>query len=195
MTLEVTDPVVTHERIGDAASSDRGHPNSDRLPAGSEMLDLEFTPTTAPGVNVWCTLPSSIQRQACMRSRSTVDRFDRILEPAGQLAVLLVPVAEGDHSALVQRLQGWGEQGRTEGHIRSVLLTLQGAHIVWAPGRVAVLAPPERLPSVARSVVEASFLEQEMRELETAIDAGWNQLQADSPLGRQHPESWPQKGR
>jgi hypothetical protein len=184
MTLEVTDHAVTHERINDAPRSNgaAGYPHSDWLPAGTEMLDLEFTPTTAPAVNVWWTFPSSIQRQACLRSRSTLDRFDRILEPAGQLAMLLVPVAEGEHTALVQRLQGWCEQGRTEGPIRSVLLTLQGAQIVWAPGRVAVLAPPERLQSVARSVVEASFLEHEMRELETAVDAGWNQLQADSPL-------------
>lgn len=184
MTLEVKDHAVTRERIDEAPSSKEGagYPHSDWLPAGSEMLDLEFTPTTAPAVNVWCTLPPSIPRQVCMRSRSTLDRFDRILEPAGQLAMLLVPVAAGEHTAFVQRLQGWCGQGKTKGPIRSMLLTLQGAQIVWAPGRVAVLAPPERLQSVARSVVEASFLEHEMRELETTIDAGWNQLQADSPL-------------
>jgi hypothetical protein len=158
------------------------------LPAGTEFLELDFAATGTATINVWWELPAPARVQVVLKARSLVDSLDRMLEPTAPLALLQIPIGPGDHAALLQRLKSWCDDSPQGGLVKTVILTLQGTQIVWAPGRVAILAPPERMATVARHIVEATYHERELRDLEGIIDAGWEGLQKDSPLAFEFPE-------
>ena len=97
------------------------------------------------------------------------------------LALLMVPCANRDDAALLERARAWvdGDSGTAQ---KSLLISLQGAQILWSPGRAAVLAPAERLPAVRPALIEFSQHEAALRDIEREVEAGWPDLEADSPL-------------
>ena len=97
------------------------------------------------------------------------------------LALLMLPCADRDDAALLERARAWvdGDSGPAQ---KCLLISLQGAQILWSPGRAAVLAPAERLPAVRPALIEFSQHEAALRELEREVEAGWPDLEADSPL-------------
>lgn len=61
------------------------------------------------------------------------------------------------------------------------MTSLQAAQICWAPGRIAVVAPAERLTAVRNAVLEVAYFEHELREIERQLGADWPALEADIP--------------
>ncbi len=97
------------------------------------------------------------------------------------LALLMVPCPDRDDAALLERARAWVD-GDSDSAQKCLLISLQGAQILWSPGRAAVLAPAERLPAVRPALIEFSQHEAALRDIEREVEAGWPDLEADSPL-------------
>ncbi|HND54581.1 MAG TPA: hypothetical protein PLV92_19350 [Pirellulaceae bacterium] len=100
------------------------------------------------------------------------------------LTLTVVPQSAATTVEYVQSWQAtWESLPPIEGGpVQSILLTLQGAQILWRPERVFVVAPPERLATVCRAIVEATWHEAELRSLEQATDSYWNEVEEHAPL-------------
>jgi len=97
--------------------------------------------------------------------------------------VIMVPCETPDNQDLIIRLQAWADAiGFDERGIlvRSILLTMQGASILYRPGWIAVVAGAERLPMVVRAIMESAYFESELRGMESAIDGLWSHVQVDA---------------
>src|SRR5262245_7652357 len=90
--------------------------------------------------------------------------------PAGPtLELLRIPLRPGDGSGLAEKARTWVEDHSGDARGRAIILTLQGAELVWSPGFAAVLAQPDRMKLARRATVEFSFYESELRAIEQAI--------------------------
>jgi len=158
--------------------------DSPSWPPGSELLEFAFSAMESGGPTVWMELGDAAQNKVVLVNRATPTSLHALSEAAGNLVLVTVPATGGDAAEWVHRLQdGFESAPAPPGTpVKSILLTLHGAQILWRPNRLLVLAPPERLPAVCRAIVAASFYEAELRCLEQTIDAGWEHVQADSPL-------------
>ena len=93
----------------------------------------------------------------------------------------MLPCADRDYAALLERARAWVD-GDSDSAQKCLLISLQGAQILWSPGRAAVLAPAERLPAVRPALIEFSQHEAALRDIEREVEAGWPDLEADSAL-------------
>jgi hypothetical protein len=143
------------------------------LPAGAEFHRVAFAAEAAAGQAVVAVLPAPLGLKAVAVGT------DPAAAGADELVVLAVPAAD-ECPDLLARVRDWADPpgGERAGH----LVTLQGAQVVWAPTRVAVLAPPERLNAARRAVVEVAFYDAELRAIEKELAALWPDLEADTAL-------------
>lgn len=99
-----------------------------------------------------------------------------------ELDLLLVPSFEHEAADLLASVWNWVEPGvpvdRRQGH----LITLQGARILWSPGRAGIIAPADRFSTLRLAIVEFVHYESELRQLELALSRDWSQMEADAPL-------------
>ncbi|MBM4003447.1 MAG: hypothetical protein FJ295_09200 [Planctomycetes bacterium] len=98
-------------------------------------------------------------------------------------AVIKVPHESHDNQDLILQLQAWSDTfvcHEPGGPVRSILLTMQGASILYRPGWIAVVADADRLPTVTRAILEAAYFESELCCIESSIDGLWNNVQADA---------------
>jgi len=151
------------------------------LPAGSESLEIEFAKATAADEPKWLSMGNTGAIARLLR-REPVESVDVNQTPSASLAVLMVPTTGSDPVDWVQAVRSWVDNARNGSLIQTVLLTLQGAQILWCPGRIAVLAPPQRMESVCRAIVEAAYYESELCDIEKSIDSGWDHLQSDASI-------------
>jgi hypothetical protein len=64
---------------------------------------------------------------------------------------------------------------------RSVMTTIQGAHVFWTPRRIAVVARGDRLDTVRDALLEVAYFEGELRDIEGQLADGWPALEDDIP--------------
>lgn len=108
----------------------------------------------------------------------------------GELLCLLIPhlpAGEAEQSAetTVAAMRAWANSTGTvptASDTPGQWMSFQGAQICWTPSRCAILAAPERLDALRNAMVEASFVEAELRDLERAVAAFWPQLESDTLL-------------
>lgn len=158
------------------------------LPSGAELLVLGFAKGDATGQMVWLDLADSGRNKIVLLNRSPIAKMPDLPAESDRLQVITVPQSPGENQESVQRLQSKfesqaGTAARSNGAlIKSALLTLQGAQILWRPSQMIVFATQERMLSICHAIAEASFYEYELRSIESALDAAWDDVQADSPL-------------
>ena len=151
------------------------------LPAGSEWLEIEFAASAVADEPMWLRLGNT-GAIAKLLSRAPVASLDVNQSPSAAIAVLLVPTNGADPVDWVQAVRPWVDNARHGALIQTVLLTLQGAQILWCPGRIAVFAAAQRVESVCRAIVEAAYYESELCDIEKSIDSGWDDLQSDASV-------------
>jgi len=151
------------------------------LPTGSEWLEIEFAKSAAADEPTWLTMGNT-GAGARLLSRAPAASLDVNQSPSAALAVVMVPTTGSDPVDWVQAVRPWVDNARHDSLIQTVLLTLQGAQILWCPGRIAVFAPAERMESVCRAIVEAAYYEAELCDIENSIDSGWDNLQSDASI-------------
>jgi hypothetical protein len=118
---------------------------------------------------------------------------------SGKLHILLIPqspyadtdqsgatstVASPSAETTVAAMRAWTNSASstpTASDTPGQWMSFQGAQICWTPSRCAILAAPERLDALRNAMVEASFVEAELRNLERTVAAFWPQLEADTP--------------
>ena len=154
------------------------------LPAGAEIQRIDFTTQPAASQKVLVAFPPAIGRWAVLLS---TDPAEGLPVAANELLVLTVAanvtsLSEHEEAELMTQLKDWVDSGQSDLEPASLMMTLQGARIFWSPGRIALLAPEERLETVCAALVEASFYEGELRTIEQTLTDGWPQLETDLPL-------------
>lgn len=160
-------------------------PAEGQLPPGTELQEIAFRTSALAGQQLLQELPVSEGRKAVLTGRRPLATLDSLFQhPAGtpDLQLVVVPSGSVEGSAFLPALRSWAEAAAAGSAQPCTLITLQGTQIVWAPGRIAVIAAAERIPQIAKVLVENAFQERELREVEQELESGWSRLSADSVL-------------
>jgi hypothetical protein len=149
------------------------------LPPGALLQRVAFTSEAAPGQTVLLVFPAPVNRTAVVAAdRAPAKGAPQ--RPDEELLILAVPAPVQEDADLLLSAREWADPG-ADGRASQVV-SLQGAQIVWAPGRAAVLAAEERLDAVRKAVIEAAFYDSELRSIERELGGLWPDLEADAPL-------------
>lgn len=153
------------------------------FPAGADLLELAFVENPSADAQVWWESPG-VRYKAVVLRRTEASLAAPVPSAPDRILLLSVPGGGESDLELVQSWQTHMEEHGTpvNSHVRSVLLTLHGAHVVWQPNRIIAVAAPERLPTVCRAAVAATSGEFELRALEQQLDRQWDHVRADSRL-------------
>lgn len=163
-----------------------------RFPIDSEIQHIEYVPkgTDAAKAVFEFSAPLSIKAILASDSISATNDSTANLPTIQRLTLLLIPavagsLADGD---LLARIEHWvtGTDGLSQRNSSSgiapvLMMTLQGAKVLWRNGRAAVLAQADRLDTLKLAVIESAFYELEVSQLERLIGENWPQLEADVP--------------
>ena len=148
------------------------------LPSGSEIKQIAFVSERVAGQQVLLEFPHPIQRWAVL-AKSDPDQQQTV--SADDLLVLTIPASNQEDSELLEKVREWVDAANGDNLPNSLMMTLQGAQIFWAPGRLAIQAQSDRLATVRAALIEACFYEAELRDIERTLGEAWPQLEADMP--------------
>jgi hypothetical protein len=153
------------------------------LPAGTTLQTVAYVagPTSQP---VLVEFPAPVGRRAVQVDPGTADTLTVLSVPARDHET-----ASATDSVVFTQLQQWVESAGSPSAGPPVVMTFQGVQLCWAPGRVALLAAPERLETLARAVIEVAFYDAELRSIQQAIGDSWPQLEVDTPLAFEFAEA------
>ncbi len=160
---------------------------SSELPSGSTLAEYTWStlaerqatpaprqpserPTGAPPQEV----RPQLQRQVSLHTLPSAGT-----SAAGPLQLIEIPAEEELPDSLLGKLQGWTEQESDPLERRTGFLQLQGCRILWGEGRAVLIAEPRRLEAARAALLEATTCEIRLRAIESWLDQGWSQLQAD----------------
>lgn len=101
------------------------------------------------------------------------------------LLLLVIPCCDLESPDVLASAWNWAEPDTPPDRREGLLVTLQGARVVWSPGRTAVLAPADRLESLRLALGEFALQEGEIRNIEQDLAQNWPHLEADGPLAFQ----------
>lgn len=155
---------------------------NDEAPAGggTTLQRVAFVPHGDDPRSVVATVSGTsidavVVGEAAGINRGTSDFFADGVR--ADLSLLVIPGSADHDGTLPTDVMAWVEEGGS-----TQLLALHGAVVAWASGRVAILAPPERLAVVRAAVVEFCFFERELRSIEADVTAAWPHVDAHAPL-------------
>ena len=152
-----------------------------RVPRGSVVERVTFVTEPSNGQTVLMEFPDPINRRAVLVNGAFTAVKDRPPAPAEEVLVLSVPAPTRRTRTCWSRCgSGWIQASRRRPQEPDDRASR--AQIVWAPGRVAVLAQGDRLDSVRKALIEVSYYEAELRSLERELSGLWPDLEADAPL-------------
>lgn len=146
-------------------------------PPDNRVQRVAFPTQRTPGQTLLFEFPAPVHRLAVLVGDRPPGKAER---PSEELLVLSVP-ADDEDAGVLGRAREWCDAAGP-GDCPGQLVTLQGAHVVWAPGRVAVLARADRLDAVRKAAIEAAYYDAELRNLERELGGLWPDLEADTPL-------------
>ncbi|MBA4191934.1 MAG: hypothetical protein C0467_28475 [Planctomycetaceae bacterium] len=145
------------------------------LPHAAVLERIAYVASAEAG-QVVMEFPNPIGRRAVLIGADS--------KPGMQADLLVASVVSegGEDLELLNKLRDWVEVANPNGSPRSQTITLYGTQIVWAPGRVAIVAQSDRLESVRRALIEVLYYEAELRDIENDLNGRWSLLEADAPL-------------
>jgi len=133
------------------------------FPTGAELIVLGFAKGDADGQMIWLDLADSGRNKIVLLSQTPLTSMPELPAESDRLQVIAIPQSPGDNQDFVQRLQAEFESRSgaiahgARSLVKSALLTLQGAQILWRPSQMIVFVSPERMQSICHAIVEASF--------------------------------------
>lgn len=99
--------------------------------------------------------------------------------PEQGIEILFVPVPLNDDGHWKEGARTWMAAGRgTAGFA----IRAGDMHVQWRPGRAVIAAPAHSAHDALESVVECSYYESVLQQIEQAIGSGWNDVEADTSL-------------
>lgn len=105
-----------------------------------------------------------------------------VTESTTDLQLLMVPTPDLDDAELTAQVWNWVEPDTAPDRRQGFLIALQGARVIWSPGRAGIIAPADRLETLRLAVIDFSFHDGEVRQIERALALAWPDLEADGPL-------------
>ena len=149
------------------------------LPAGSEIQNVAFVAEKKPGHQVVVELPPAIRQYAiAVQLESAATETSAPVD----LQILTIPTENHQDIELQGLARDWVVSGTINTGLPLQMMTLQGAQVFWSARRIAVVAPGDRLDVIRKALIEASWYELELRDIEQSLAAAWPQLEADMPL-------------
>lgn len=145
------------------------------LPANAEIQQVAFVTGEDAAQTTLMELGGPRPRRAILLKGAAA-------RPAADLTLLLVPTDQQEDPEIVAQVRDWLEPGVPPFQRRGVLIMLQGARILWSPGRAGLIASPDRLEALRHATIEFSFHDAEVRSIEEEVARGWPDLEADTPL-------------
>ncbi len=146
---------------------------ADLLPAGSVIEHIAFVAKGPQNSSVQVEFPAAIHRQAVL-----VDANDKPDGPEG-LTLLVVPTTTLLDDGALTALRTWcNEEQSTE----AMVMSLQHVQVIWNAGRIAIVAGEDRLATVKKSIIEATYYINQLDSIEQELGALWPKLEADLPF-------------
>lgn len=150
------------------------------IPADGHIERIVFVPPGASHGKPALSLPTSLGIRAILIS----EEESVPPEYRSECHLLFVPstriLRNGSSTPIEAELQNWISE--TKGNHGNCVMTFQGVQIYWSPSRCAVVAPPEQFESIRNAIVEVTFCEWELTQIEASLAASWPDLENDIPL-------------
>jgi hypothetical protein len=105
------------------------------------------------------------------------------------LQLMTIAVSDTENPEWRQIAQDW----LGVSSVSPIQLLLQGTLILWTPCRVACVAKPERIENIHKAIIETTWYESELRQIEYEINQDWETLGNDVPLSFEFSEKSIQK--
>lgn len=150
-----------------------------RLPAGWTLSRVAFVAAPDPHLQVLFAFPAPLNQKAVLLPAGA----DVPTDATNTIEVLLIPAtAEAVvDDATISQVEAWLDAAPLTNGASSLRMTLQAARIFWRPGRLALVAPADRLIAMRDAILTAAFLDGELAAIEESLAAAWSQLEADGP--------------
>jgi hypothetical protein len=100
-------------------------------------------------------------------------------EAEAALHVLSIPLGPDGPDGLTERITRWLSPNGPVGY---QLVSIHGADIHWHLPRIAIVVMADRAEPVCQAVLEAAYLESELRAVEAGVADLWPAAEADAPL-------------
>jgi hypothetical protein len=156
------------------------------LPSNAEILKLRFSDAES-GELALLQFGDPQKQWAHVQERTYTQTLNQGLasRESDLTLILIQQSATAESASLVQQVQIWFDSTTPTGTsglgpVNSILLPLQGVHIIWQPHRAVIVTDQHRMQAVCHSLIEATYYEQTLRKIERAVDQGWQQTQSDS---------------
>jgi len=145
------------------------------LPADAEIQHVAFVNQVDPAQTTLMEFKEPRSCRAILLTGSAA-------RPPSCVTVLLVPTNDLEDPALTAKVWAFVEPDVPPELRRGFLIMLHGARIIWTPGRAGLIASADRLEALRRAVVDFSFHDGEIRDIEAELAQVWPHLKADTPL-------------
>ena len=165
-------------------------PANTSLPSGGQVQQIAFVDQRTDSQELLFNFPVEFSRHAVVDQSNSV-----AVSPSTGLTVLSIPHQEDSQSAsdasrsasveadsFILQAKTWTEATLPEGAPASLMMTLQGTQIFWTRGRLAIIAVPNRIETIKKSLTEVSFYEAELSDIERVLSEAWPGLESDTPL-------------
>jgi hypothetical protein len=139
---------------------------------------IQFVEQAGPGQ----TILMAFVDPAPTKAVRTLGGSDAVASDVDAMDILAVPGQPSDDPSVSNEMIEWVSESRRLETAPPLAITLHGTQVVWRTGRVAILAPPERMESLLSALVEFGFFERQLGALERIAAEAWPQLEADTPL-------------
>ena len=172
---------MTAPHVIDVTTPDIDMPLSEpsRIPSGAEEHHLAFVVAPEPGMIVLARFPDIGGKAAVVvRPWAQPDQDPPVVD----LKLLTLVSTHCDDPQLLASLRDWADLRDANTESACHMITLQGAVVVWAVGRAAVVATAERIETVKKALLEFAFYEYEVKDVERRLNAMWPGLEEDSPI-------------
>ena len=151
------------------------------LPDGSELLQIHYVTSGHEAAPTLLELKEPLACRAIVANKALESDSPIGDEVLLTLSLLCIPCDEQDGAELAATAWDWVEPGVAVDQRQGLLITLQGARIVWTAGRAAIIASAQRLPALRLALLEFAVNESEVRKIEEAISTNWPHLESDGP--------------
>ncbi len=99
------------------------------------------------------------------------------------LSILTIPVTDPECHLAQTQAREWVDASPANGRVPGFMMTLQGTVVFGSDNRIAVLAAPERLDVLSKTLIEVAWFDAELRGIECELGDRWSDWESDIPLG------------
>ncbi len=155
------------------------------LPSGWGIEQIAYVSQPTADAEVLFRFPASVA--VCAVRLNSDEATQATSQPSLGPLILTIPaehdrMVDGAQTDWMETMQGWVDQGQTSDVAASHIMLFQGVQICWSMSRVAVRATSQRLPTIKNALIEASYYERELCNVEAELGQNWPNLDADMSL-------------